>query len=610
MRSTLALVASLLVVSSTAACAAPAASEQEEEKVGTAEAALTTSGLPNNGTCLAASSTVNVLLQNGDAKLQWAAGQLSLVRANGTSMWASPTGESLCFKVGELYVLSGGQKVFTSMSWGGDRIVLVGASAQIFSGTKMLWARGDTTTAAMMSWCTTASTPYAVLQNAYATLWWQGDGNLVLYGADGKAYWASNTFGTGSSIMFCTATSGGLAIYKGNTLAWSSGLAGEGSTFALTNCGVSLKTSAGASVWSIGGNFCTVRSAPLSCTSSSQCASGLCSSGTCGTMPGTTLSLSRSSAPVYTPYGIRKFPKFTTITATGTNYHANEVVKLQLNDVGTTWSPTSLVTVTADASGNFSTSFNVPYVTGGAKKVIATDASGSTGVADLTVTPSASISNNNEWGAFVGGDVDDTMSIVAAGLKPNTAYHVVMYEVSSLKLIPEYYVTATAGTSYVLKSQASSATGEWTSFNIKPLSTMKNGYYMIKLIAIGDGAVPVQCGTECYQEQGTGTVLYWMRDTPSCATGTIDTSTNCADWTWEKHQWTVKLTGLTPNTLATIKLSDGTVDNVTTDASGNATWTQSLANQNVYDRTVTVTQTQTSCAASWTAKLTMCEYVK
>ena len=96
---------------------------------------------------------------------------------------------------------------------------------------RVLWATGGTPSVmeAFLPWEGSVSGPTGLLPGHYllssdrrSRLVMQGDGNLVLYGRDGRARFATATFG-GSDSVAVLQTDGNLVVYDGGRAVWATG---------------------------------------------------------------------------------------------------------------------------------------------------------------------------------------------------------------------------------------------------------------------------------------------------------------------------------------------------------------------------------------------------
>jgi hypothetical protein len=90
----------------------------------------------------------------------------------------------------------------------------------------LVWSRSSSLTDQLPATLTAGQAIWS--PNGQYTLKMQTDGNLVEYGPDGTALWASGTYGTGSSNHVTMQTDGNLVIYtSAGTALWASGTGGH-----------------------------------------------------------------------------------------------------------------------------------------------------------------------------------------------------------------------------------------------------------------------------------------------------------------------------------------------------------------------------------------------
>jgi hypothetical protein len=174
------------------------------------------------------------------------------------AIWASGTDrrgtscQSLFQNDGNFVIYSmGGNAVWASntVGRGGDRITLQDdGNLVMYAGSSAVWASntgGRPTMPAPQAGFSGGSVLSAGMQlfapsgtmtsrNGRYTLAMQGDCNLTITERGGRAMWASNTWGRGSSCRLDMQTDGNLVIYDGaNRAVWSSGTNGRGTDRAM-----------------------------------------------------------------------------------------------------------------------------------------------------------------------------------------------------------------------------------------------------------------------------------------------------------------------------------------------------------------------------------------
>jgi hypothetical protein len=215
------------------------------------------------GWCLDASDAT-VLLQNGDASLAWQGDGNLVVYANGSAKWATGakgSAASLCFQGdGNLVIYSGGSAVWSSGTNGKgiDTMRLDDCGLQLLAGETSYFQGGSVAcdyVSLGRNWCRSLTQTGAIVRTDDATLSWQGDGNLVLYAADGTAKWASNT-GGGRGKRVCFQEDGNLVVYGSSGALWASATSGRGvDALNLFDCALGLSSPSG-DQWVKGGDFC------------------------------------------------------------------------------------------------------------------------------------------------------------------------------------------------------------------------------------------------------------------------------------------------------------------------------------------------------------------
>jgi hypothetical protein len=130
-----------------------------------------------------------------------------------------------------------------------------GAVVDVVTATDARQARATNPLASIRSRTTLLAGESLTSPNGRYQMIFQGDGNLVVYAADGRVVWASSSYAPGGA--FVAQSDGNLVIYSASGRpVWSSGTASAASTLVMQDDGnlVDYSATAGRAVWATGGD--------------------------------------------------------------------------------------------------------------------------------------------------------------------------------------------------------------------------------------------------------------------------------------------------------------------------------------------------------------------